>query len=82
MRALSISRDGVVPLLYMISMSAREDVGRAKTVFSPPVLSLYVKSLRSYKIIYTLIKMATYIRAWFVVYWSSLEPFVETSYPQ
>ena len=49
MYALSISRDGVVRLLYMIRMFAREDVGRAKTVFSPPVLSLYVKSLRSYK---------------------------------
>ena len=49
MRALSISRDGVVCLLYMIRMSDRADVGRAKTVFAPPVLSLYVKSLRSYK---------------------------------
>ena len=49
MRTLSISRDGVVRLLYMIRMSAREDVGRAKTVFSQPVLSLYIKSLRSYK---------------------------------
>ena len=48
--ALSILHDGVVRLLYMIRMSAREDVGRAKTVFSPPVLSMYVKSLRSYKI--------------------------------
>ena len=45
MHALSISRDGVVRLLYMIRMFAREDVGRAKTVFSPLVLSLYVKDL-------------------------------------
>ena len=49
MHALSISCDGVVRLPYMIRVFAREDVGRAKTVFSPPVLSLYVKSLRSYK---------------------------------
>ena len=49
MRALSISRDGVVRLLYMIRMFAREDVGRAKAVFSPPVLSPYVK--RAYAVI-------------------------------
>ena len=45
MHALSISHDGVVPLLYMIRMSAKEDVGRAKTVYALPVLSLYVKEL-------------------------------------
>ena len=49
MRALSISRDGVVCLLYMICMFAREDVGRAKAVFSPHVLSPYGK--RAYAVI-------------------------------